>query len=174
MRAATKPTFGQEVFSVTDGRGDEAKIRTGSFSATDARDGEERNDSSSDDEACNCPEWWGKAPEVGFHYPPGPGGTLTCPDCLGILPKPEPQHFRIASDAGDTETASQECEARPGDTKHQLDFPDVPKLIWGGCWSRVISKKWAASEPQCILEARAAIFTPKRLCRCRGNFSQHH
>ena len=38
----------------------------------------------------------------------------------------------------------------------------------------MISKMWAASEAQCILEARTAIFTLKRLCRCIGNFSQHH
>ena len=139
-----------------------------------AEDEEYDVSSGDDDGLCRCPVWWGKAPEVGFRYPPGPGGVLSCPDCLGIMPDSKPQHFRIASDAGDTETASQECDPRPGDTKHQPDFPDVPKLIWGGCWSRVIFKMWAVSEPQCILEARAAIFTLKRLCRCIGNVSQHH
>ena len=34
-------------------------------------------------------------------------------------------------------------------------FPDVPIEIWGGCWSRVLSKPWEAAEPQCTLEARA-------------------
>lgn len=54
------------------------------------------------------------------------------------------------------------------------DFPDVPIEIWGGCWSRVLSKPWEAAEPQCILEARGAIVTLKHMCRPRANFARRH
>ena len=50
----------------------------------------------------------------------------------------------------------------------------MPIEIWGGCWSRVLSKPWEAAEPQCILEARAAITTLKHLCRSRANFARKH
>ena len=135
-----------------------------------AEDEECDEDSSSDDGLCRCPLWCGQAFEAG----------PLCPDCLQVRTRPSgpknPQYVddRKASDDGEAETASQECGSRSGDTKHQPDFPDVPKCIWGGCWSRPMSKMWAASEPQCILEARAAIFTLKHLCRSIGNFPRRH
>ena len=56
----------------------------------------------------------------------------------------------------------------------ESEFPGVPVEIWGGCWSRALSKPWGAAEPQCILEARAAILTLKHMCRSRCNFARRH
>ena len=80
-------------------------------------------------------------------------------------------HFCKLDDTASESESSQSDEPGPP-SKQEAEFPDVPLEIWGGCWSRVLSKPWTAAEPQCILEARAAILTLKHICRTRANFAR--
>ena len=99
-------------------------------------------------QCCQCPAWWGKAPEE--------SPSDRCIECHLIRP-PEKGH-----------------EAGEPESKRQTGIPDVPAAIWGGSWSRIMSKAWTADEPQCILEARAVVLTLQHLCRARGNSGRRH
>ena len=96
---------------------------------------ESENGSCSVTGKCRCPVWWGQAPEAGD----------ICPDCFQDRTQnkyedprgPNKPHAQCdLADGFESETSEQEHDNRPGDTKRQPDFPDVPNTIWGGCLSR--------------------------------------
>lgn len=54
------------------------------------------------------------------------------------------------------------------------DFPDVSIEIWGGCWSRVLSKPKQPSPSAFSRHAPPYLRLRKHLCRSRGNFARRH
>ena len=122
----------------------------------------EAKEEDDDDSSSGPSQYWGESPErtraareAAASTKRAAAATLT--------------HFYKLDDSA-SDSASSDSRGPP--SKQEAGFPDVPIEIWGGCWSRVLSKPWTAAEPQCILEARAAILTLKHICRSRANFAR--
>ena len=107
---------------------------------------EEDDRKSSDEDSCSEPsQWWGEAPK--FKERKAGKANREKTDAVDVTPGGGGN-----APPGLALTQTSLCEP---------EFLDAPVEIWGGCWSRVLSKPWEAAEPQCILEARAAILTLK-------------